>query len=184
MSGFPFWSPGPINPSTFRTMQRSKPSWLTIWPVMKHLCDITVFLALSLRNHPHHARAVEWMESLAGPDRACFCRATQQSWLRLLTTAATVQGEVRSNDEAIEAWRIMTGDPRVSLVAAEPPGLDRQWLALAGHRSPAPKRWMDAYLAAFALCGRMRLVTFDRGFTGFLDAGLDLLLLRSDRPQP
>jgi predicted nucleic acid-binding protein len=46
---------------------------------------------------------------------------------------------------------------------------------LAAHTQPAPKRWMDAYLAAFAIAAGQRLVTFDQGFRSY--AGLDVLML-------
>ncbi|MCP5550400.1 MAG: hypothetical protein H7A53_05870 [Akkermansiaceae bacterium] len=54
------------------------------------------------------------------------------------------------------------------------------WLQLAEHDSPAPKLWMDAWLAAFAIRGRMRLVTFDEGFERYRSEGLDLLVLKAD----
>ena len=38
--------------------------------------------------------------------------------------------------------------------------------------------WTDAYLAAFAKCAELRLVTFDKGFTRF--PGLDALILAPD----
>ena len=47
----------------------------------------------------------------------------------------------------------------------------------AGLDTPSPKHWMDAYLAAFAMRGGQRLVTFDRAYRQFETAGLDLLLL-------
>jgi hypothetical protein len=37
---------------------------------------------------------------------------------------------------------------------------------------------MDAYLAAFAISGSIRLITFDQDFRQFLKAGLDLELLQ------
>jgi predicted nucleic acid-binding protein len=38
---------------------------------------------------------------------------------------------------------------------------------------------MDAYLAAFAICGGMRLVTLNKDLKNFEPMGLDLLLLTS-----
>jgi predicted nucleic acid-binding protein len=58
------------------------------------------------------------------------------------------------------------------------------WLALAlsKHRhhtaargTASPKLWMDAYIAAFALAGRYRMVTTDAAFRQF--RGLNLLVL-------
>jgi predicted nucleic acid-binding protein len=41
---------------------------------------------------------------------------------------------------------------------------------------------MDAYLAAFAISGSFRMVTFDAAFTEFEAEGLDLVLLRAASP--
>jgi toxin-antitoxin system PIN domain toxin len=148
---------------------------------MKLLCDSNVFLALTLGNHPHHALAVTWLEGLPEGDTACFCRATQQAYLRLLTVEPMLKAEVRSNNEALAAWHKLRSDARIGYVDNEPTGLEAKWLALARHSSPAPKRWMDAYLAAFALCAGMRFVTFDAGFDRFRPLGLDLLRLSDPR---
>jgi toxin-antitoxin system PIN domain toxin len=145
---------------------------------MKLLCDSNVFLALMLGTHPHHALAVRWMEALPVGATAHFCRATQQAYLRLLTVEPMLKAEVRSNEEALEAWKKLRTDSRVGFVAHEPEGLEARWFELAQHCAPAPKRWMDAYLAAFAISAKMRFVTFDGGFAQFVPAGLDLVLLR------
>jgi predicted nucleic acid-binding protein len=118
------------------------------------------------------------MEALPEGTVAFFCRATQQAYLRLLTVEPMLKAEARSNDEALKAWKKLRTDSRVGFLANEPAGLEARWFELAGHSSLAPKRWMDAYLAAFAICARMRLVTFDRGFEQFVPLGLDLALLR------
>jgi len=109
---------------------------------MKLLCDSNVFLALTLDNHPHHTLAVAWMEALPEDATAYFCRATQQAYLRLLTVEPMLKSEVRSNNEALEAWNQLRSDSRVGFVPDEPSGLEARWLTLAGHSAPAPKRWM------------------------------------------
>ena len=149
------------------------------WLAMKLLCDSNVFLALTLDNHPHHTLAVAWMEALPEDATAYFCRATQQAYLRLLTVEPMLKSEVRSNNEALEAWNQLRSDSRVGFVPDEPSGLEARWLTLAGHSAPAPKRWMDAYLAAFAMCAKMRFVTFDAGFEQFVPLGLDLVRLKT-----
>lgn len=59
----------------------------------------------------------------------------------------------------------------------EPPGVFAQWRTLAALDSAPPKVWMDAYLAAFAIAGALRMVTLDRDFKNFAPQGLDLELL-------
>jgi predicted nucleic acid-binding protein len=60
-------------------------------------------------------------------------------------------------------------------LAPEPSGCEETLLAYARAPGFAPRRWTDAYLAAFARCARLRLVTFDADFARF--EGLDLLAL-------
>lgn len=59
----------------------------------------------------------------------------------------------------------------------EPPGTFALWRTFATHDTASPKVWMDAYLAAFAVAGGLRLVTLDRDFKNFVPQGLDLTLL-------
>jgi toxin-antitoxin system PIN domain toxin len=141
---------------------------------MRHLCDTNVWLALALSGHSHQPRAAAWFESLGVDDTAEFCRATQISFLRLLTTPAIVGPHTLSNDAALACYRQLAADPCVSL-CVEPAGLESQWQQFAAHDRPSPKRWMDAYLAAFAISTGLRLVTFDQGFRVF--PGLELLVL-------
>jgi predicted nucleic acid-binding protein len=54
------------------------------------LCDSNVRLALALFDHTHHDGARRWLETVTKPGAVLFCRATQQAFLRLLTTAAVL----------------------------------------------------------------------------------------------
>jgi uncharacterized protein len=145
---------------------------------MRHLCDSNVFIALTVENHPQHATAVAWIEGLAGGDEAAFCRATQITYLRLLTVREVMRENVCTNEEAIGKYLTLRSDSRVAF-AEEPEGTEEQLLRYADHAEPSPKRWMDAYLAAFAKAGKMRFVSFDRGFRGY--KGLDFQLLAPEK---
>lgn len=59
----------------------------------------------------------------------------------------------------------------------EPRGALRLWHALSARDSASPKVWMDAYLAAFATAGGLRLLTLNRDFENFVPHGLELSLL-------
>jgi uncharacterized protein len=142
---------------------------------MKHLCDSNIFLALTLGAHPHHARAVQWLDERSEEEMLYFCRSTQMSYLRLLTVSEWMKENVCTNDQAIKAYYDLRSDPRVGFVSSEPNGLEKQWLEYARGAQSSPKQWMDAYLAAFARQSRMTFVTFDGGFSGF--SGLDLIVL-------
>lgn len=65
-----------------------------------------------------------------------------------------------------EALARLRSDGRV-IFAAEPEGLDAEFVAALGSFPPSPGAIGDAYLAAFALAADLRLVTFDRGFRRF-----------------
>ena len=140
------------------------------------LVDSNVWLALALSKHAFHAAARTWLAGRA-PREALFCRATQQSFLRLLTTSAVSAPygiPPLSNQAAWSFYEGFLADERIAWVE-EPSGLERLWKKLAAGPKVSPKLWMDAYLAAFALAGGHELVTTDKAFKQF--KGLGLLLL-------
>jgi toxin-antitoxin system PIN domain toxin len=144
---------------------------------MMLLADSNIWLALALSRHEFHAVARAWLEEKKAPDKVLFCRSTQQSFVRLLTTSAVLApyGIPPLTNKA--AWSVYQGflaDERISWVE-EPRGLESSWKKLAARPRAAPKLWMDAYLAAFALAGGYQLVTTDAAFRQF--KGLDLLVL-------
>ena len=127
--------------------------------------DINVWVALTHARHVHHYEARDWMASLDGHERFCFCRFTQLGLLRLLTAQAVVGDEVLDQAEAWAVYDRWLADDRVSLVE-EPPGLERRFRSLTRTKQASPKAWADAYLIAFAEAGQLTLVTFDRAFRG------------------
>jgi uncharacterized protein len=143
---------------------------------MKHLCDSNVWIALAIERHPHHRVARQWLDGVGSPDEVVFSRATQSAFLRLLTQAIAEDYQPVSQRQAWDYYDAFLGDDRIGWVP-EPEGLELCWRELAGPDTPTPKQWMDAYLAAFAIRGGQRLVTFDRAYRQFEMAGLDLLLL-------
>ena len=54
------------------------------------LCDSNVWLALALSRHSHHTAARDWLETVEETASVVFCRATQQTFLRLLTNASVL----------------------------------------------------------------------------------------------
>jgi toxin-antitoxin system PIN domain toxin len=141
------------------------------------LPDSNVWLALALSKHAFHATVRTWLGKRKRSEAVLFCRATQQSLLRLLTTSAVLApyGIPPLSNKA--AWSVYEGflaDGRVSWVE-EPRGLDSHWEKFASVSRASPKLWMDAFLAAFAVAGKYQLVTIDKAFRQF--KGLDLLVL-------
>ena len=143
---------------------------------MKHLCDSNVWIAIAVEQHAHHEHAAAWFAALKETDIALFCRATRISFLRLLTQRIAPDFVPLSNREAWQALDQLTVDEATGF-ASEPEGLDQVWRQLSELATASPKRWMDAYLAAFAITAGMRLVTFDSDFGNFESHGLDLILL-------
>ena len=142
------------------------------------LADSNVWLALALSKHEFHSTARAWLGRRA-PGEAVFCRATQQSFLRLLTTSAVFAPygiPPLGNKAAWSAYEGFLADDRIAW-AHEPRGLEPRWKKLSEGSKSSPKLWMDAYLAAFAMAGGYQLVTTDKAFKQF--KGLDFLALLS-----
>lgn len=144
---------------------------------MHRLVDSNVWVALAITDHIFHRLARDWFYALPLANRAVFCRSTQQTFLRLLSTPTIFQPyalPAPSNQQAWATYEQWSSEGRVSFVE-EPPGLDAQWQILSARPTSSPKLWMDSYLAAFAIAGGYQLVTLDAGFRQF--AGLDLVVL-------
>jgi uncharacterized protein len=143
------------------------------------LFDSNVWLALTFSAHPHHTLAKEIFAGASAGNPACFCRSTQQSFLRLATTPVllhTYGAGGFTNQDAVALIKTLCGLSAVSILD-EPSGLESRWLVLAGLPSASPKVWMDAYLAAFAILHDAEFVTLDRDFRNFEKDGLTLRLL-------
>jgi len=146
-----------------------------------YLLDTNVWIALAFASHPHRGQAVEVYSKVEESQPAVFCRSTQQSFLRLATTPAILRkygAESLTNDDALEVLKQFLSLPMVSY-RDEPAGLVPIWHRLAGRPTAAPKVWMDAYLAAFAIAGDLKMVTLDRNFKSFEGGGLNLQLLEA-----
>jgi toxin-antitoxin system PIN domain toxin len=127
------------------------------------LADSNIWLALAVSKHQFHDVARDWFSGLKPREVVCFCRNTQQSFLRLLTTREVLLPYAvppLTNEQAWSTYEGFLANKRITFVAQS---------------QSSPKLWSDAYLAAFALAGSHRLVTTDKGFKQF--PGLNLLLL-------
>ena len=120
---------------------------------------MNVWLALILEHHVHRASALEWWGE--SDTAAVFMRLTQLSVLRLLTTAATMDGQPLTMAGAWQTYDRLFEDDRV-VVYPEPPGLEAQFRQLSKAPIASPKLWADAYLVAFASGHSGQVITFDR----------------------
>lgn len=136
------------------------------------LLDANVWLALAWDAHIHSPRAADWLSN--HPGDIAFCRITQLALLRHLTNEAILGSDVHSNESAFQLMRDLLDQDGIRL-ETEPTGIETMIQPFGTIDRPAPKRWTDAYLAAFAVAGDLEFVTFDRGFRQF--DGLNLTLL-------
>jgi toxin-antitoxin system PIN domain toxin len=110
----------------------------------------------------------------------CFCRATQQSFLRLITTPkilAAYGATAMTNSDAVRVHDELRALANVAY-RAEPADIESSWPKLAARSTASPKLWMDAYLAAFAIKANLTLVTTDGGFGQFDDLNATVLKTR------
>lgn len=144
---------------------------------MRRLVDTNVWLALVISTHQFHDVVTNWFDGLGPDDEALFCRSTQQSFLRLITTAGVLKqydATAYSNAEAWTAYGRILAKDHIGFVELSL-GVDAVWTRLSSRTTSSPKLWMDSYLAAFAIAGGYQLVTLDAGFRQF--DGLDLVVL-------
>jgi uncharacterized protein len=134
--------------------------------------DANVWLALLWNRHVHSEKANQWFER-AAEEQFFFCRITQVTVLRLLTTSAIMGSDVKRMSEAWSVWDRVCADQRIAFLA-EPETIEREFRRRSTLQSPSPKVWADSYLGAFAAVAGLRLVTFDAGLKV---RGADVLVL-------
>lgn len=108
----------------------------------------------------HSERATLWFEQV-GEQQFFFCRFTQLTVLRLLTTEQIMGKDAKTMSEAWDLWDRIWADSRIVFLP-EPDDLEKEFRSRSRLSSPSPKVWADAYLLAFASVAGLKLVTFDR----------------------
>src|SRR5271166_2346979 len=101
--------------------------------------DANVWLALLWSRHAHSEQARQWFDS-AAEERFFFCRFTQLTVLRLLTTEQVMGPDVRGMKESWDLWDRMWADDRI-LFLPEPEGLETEFRAHSRLASRSPKVW-------------------------------------------
>jgi len=154
--------------------------------VQASLFDSNVWVALTFANHPHHSEAKAALGHHTAERPAVFCRATEQSYLRLITTPKLIahyRADGMTNSRAVKNLNDFLSQPRIVFLD-EPTGTRDLWLKFATSDTPSPKIWMDAYLAAFAISAKLTFTTLDSDFTTFVEHGLNLNLLTDHNRPP
>jgi predicted nucleic acid-binding protein len=73
------------------------------------LVDNNIWLALALSEHNFHDTALTWLETETLAGELLFCRSTQQSLLRPLTTPAVLRPFGNPPLTNAEAWQVYKG---------------------------------------------------------------------------
>lgn len=142
--------------------------------MLGYLIDTSVWVAFAFPRHPGHALSREALARVNEVQPAVMCRAAEQGFVRLATTATVFNYygvPDMSNQLALAMLDTLQSMPHVRH-NDEPPGLVAHWRQLAALPTASPKVWMDAYLAAFALSAGLLLVTLDKDFNAFSRHGL------------
>ena len=71
--------------------------------------------------------------------------------------------EIMSQSEAWSAYDQWMADSRIFFIE-EPQTLEESFRSFSSESRAHPKDWAEAYIAAFAAVGGLRVVTFDSGF--------------------
>lgn len=138
------------------------------------LADANVWLALAVESHVHHQAAKSWFDSQP-TNSSAFCRITQLALLRHLTNPKILGAtNVQTQAQAWHVYEALAADPRVIYID-EPPELTAEFKKLSSNLTPSHSQWTDAFLAAFASCLGLDVVTFDRGFQRFSTLSVRLL---------
>lgn len=134
--------------------------------------DANVWLALIWSRHSNAEQAREWFDRSAD-EKFFYCRISQTTVLRLLTTSSVMGADTRKTVDAWDLWDKVCADDRVAFLP-EPEAIEREFRHLSSLRTPSAKVWADSYLLAFAGVSGLKLVTFDRGLKS---KGIDILVL-------
>jgi hypothetical protein len=143
---------------------------------MAYLADVNFLIALLHARHAASERAAAWLDGQEEPRSVRLCRVVQMGALRILTNPAWLQEDVLPARSVWDAWDLLLTDDRFARVS-EPPRLEAEWRLLTEEFPVGRCAETDAYLAAFARAGGLRVLTFDRGFRRF--EGLDAMILES-----
>lgn len=133
---------------------------------MAYLADVNFVIALLHARHSAAERAAAWLDEQDEPGGVLLCRVVQMGVLRILTNPAWLKDDVLPAGAVWDAWDLLLTDDRFSAVD-EPPRLEAEWRSLTEEMAAGQCAETDAYLAAFALAGGYRVLTFDRGFQRF-----------------
>jgi uncharacterized protein len=123
--------------------------------------DANVWLALLWNRHADSERARAWFDQV-DEEQFFFCRFTQITVLRLLTSERVMGSDTKSLAEAWSLWDRIWADERVDFLA-EPDDLEEEFRWRSRSMNRSSKVWVDSYLLAFAAAAGLKFITFEHG---------------------
>ena len=121
--------------------------------------DVNVWLALATPEHVHGAAARLWWSKETGS--IAFSLITQLGFLRLMTTAAAMDGKPLT---MLAAWRVYERFFDDDRIAFFPESAEAQRYFREDTEVPhaSPKLWVDSWLLALSRAAGGKVVTFDK----------------------
>lgn len=139
--------------------------------------DVNILVAASRQDHPHHERALVWLEEAIANSADGMSLAilpmVASGFLRLVTHPKVFM-DPTPVDAALAFLRAVLDSPGVILLS-----LGREWAEferLCAQHSLAGNAIPDAWIAAAAQSNHLHLVTFDKGFRKLLKPSLVTVL--------
>jgi len=129
------------------------------------LPDINVWLSISVEDHPHHDRAVEYWKNERS-DQIGFCRVTMLGFVRLLCNKHVMADDPMTIQEAYGAYLTLLESSSIVFLS-EQSNVDNLLSDLVKNSESISRIWTDIYLAAFAMTSNLRIVSFDSDFQQF-----------------
>lgn len=133
---------------------------------MIHLLDVNVLIALADANHPHHAVALRFFQTVVTVNGWATCPLTENAFIRILGGAHYTHGP-RSTDEARRLLNAMKAAPGHQFWPDELSLSDSRFFP----KLPASQHLTDLYLLALAVKHGARFATFDSGIAASLVPG-------------
>ncbi|WP_297475864.1 TA system VapC family ribonuclease toxin [Ferrovum sp.] len=133
--------------------------------------DVNVLVAASRQDHPHHERALDWLEEAiaSSSGRSLVILPMVVSGFLRLVTHPKVFVTPTPIHEALKFLRAVLDSPGVVLLS-----LGSEWVEferLCAFHSLTGNAIPDAWIAAAASSNRLHLVTFDKDFRKLLKPG-------------
>ena len=141
---------------------------------MKCIADVSVLLPLVCGGHLAETSAYHWFDRKE-PQTIGWCLPIRLAILRHLSSKHIMGAALQAPESALNIWATLQADERLFEIESIPPTSEHFLRINVRDRTPSPKLWTNAWLAAVAEASGMEMVTFDNDFKHFSLSALTLL---------